>query len=145
MMIEQEEDKELELDSTKVREEDDYKVEEAVISMFAISENPHLSTMRFKGKIGNREICALLDNGSTHSFVNPGVLQGLNYAVVKTEPIIVMLAKGTKVVTDSKCMKLRYSLQGNEFCDDVRVLNIQGYDMILGIDWLRQHRPMQID
>jgi hypothetical protein len=52
-------------------------VEEAVLSMFVISSNPYLSTMRFKDMIGHREICALLDSGKTSSFVNPTVLQGI--------------------------------------------------------------------
>jgi Retroviral aspartyl protease/Retrotransposon gag protein len=142
MMVEQEEGQDLGNEEAEQTENEECKVEEAVISIFAISGNPHLSTMRFKGKIGLRDMCALLDSDSTDSFVSPNVLQGFKYAIVETEPIVVMLADGTIVVTDSKCERLRYSLQGHEFCDDVRILNIQGYDMILGIDWLRQHRPM---
>jgi Retroviral aspartyl protease len=145
MMIEQEKAKKLEPEQGEHCEMEEGEVEEAVISMFAISGNPYLSIMRFRGRIGNKKNCALLDSGSTHSFVNPSVLYGLNYIVIETELMVVMLAEGTRVVTDSKCVNLKYSLQGHEFCDDVRVLGIKSYDMILGIDWLRQHRPMNID
>lgn len=55
-----------------------FATEEAVVSMFTLSNNPNLSTMRFKGKIGTTVICALLDSGSTHSFIDPAVLQGIN-------------------------------------------------------------------
>jgi hypothetical protein len=65
MMIEQEEGNELDQNISEAREEEEYKVEEVVISMFAISKNPHLSTMRFKGKIVNKKICTLVDSGST--------------------------------------------------------------------------------
>jgi Reverse transcriptase (RNA-dependent DNA polymerase)/Retroviral aspartyl protease/Retrotransposon gag protein len=125
--------------------EEEKEAEEAVLSMFAISSNPHLTTLRFKGKVGGREVCALIDSGSTSSFVNPSVLQGVNCKLIDTTPLIVMLATGEKKVTDSKCTGLRFSLQEHEFCDDFRVLDIKGYDIILGIDWLTQYRPMEID
>jgi Retroviral aspartyl protease len=56
-----------------------------------------------------------------------------------------MVAEGTKVVTDSKCPTLQFSLQNHEFSGDLRILNTQGYDIILGVDWLRQHIPMKIN
>jgi hypothetical protein len=62
-------------------------VEEAVISMSAISGTSHLSTMRFRGKIDSRDICTLLDSDSTYNPVNPRVLQGLNYTVRETKPL----------------------------------------------------------
>lgn len=59
--------------------------------------------------------------------------------------MVVMMANGEKMVTDASCEGLIYSLQGQTFKDNLRLLNIQGYDMILGIDWLTQFRPMQVD
>jgi hypothetical protein len=50
--------------------------EEAIVSMHATSNNPKVITMCFKGYIGTIPINALVDNGSTHSFVNPMVLRG---------------------------------------------------------------------
>lgn len=55
------------------------------------------------------------------------------------------MANGDKMVTDAKCEGLHFSLQGIELKNDLRILDIQGYDIILGIDWLAQFRPMQID
>lgn len=59
--------------------------------------------------------------------------------------MVVMLANGDKLVTDTKCEALQFSLQGQEFTGDIRILDITSYDLILGIDWLRQFRAMQID
>jgi Retroviral aspartyl protease len=58
---------------------------------------------------------------------------------------VVMVAEGTKVVTYSKCLDLQFLLQNNDFSGDLRILNIQGYDIILGVDWLRQYSPMKIN
>lgn len=55
------------------------KVEEekAVVSVHASSSNPNLKTMRFTGQIGNKPIVALLDSGSTHTFIAPIALKGI--------------------------------------------------------------------
>jgi Retroviral aspartyl protease len=56
----------------------------------------------------------------------------------------VMMAEG-KVVTDCKCLGLKFSLQNHEFSGDLRILNIQGYDIILGVNWLRQYSSIEIN
>lgn len=101
--------------------------------------------MKLKGQLGKRPVYALLDSGSTHSFVDPAVLQGIQCQIVKTAPMIVMVANGEKMVTDSKCTKLQFEIKGHEFEGELRLLNITGYDMILGLDWLGQFGPMSID
>jgi hypothetical protein len=74
--------------------------------MCVISSNTQLSTIRFKGKLGTMDICALVDSGSTHRFVNPNALQGVKCKIMDTVPIIVMVAEGTKIAIDSKCLNL---------------------------------------
>jgi hypothetical protein len=64
--------------------------------MFVISNNPHLTTLRFKGRVGGREICALIDSGNANSFVNPVFFQGVKCQILETNPLIVMLAIGEK-------------------------------------------------
>jgi hypothetical protein len=98
MLIDQENElEEYELNGEK---EETTIVEEVVVSMFASSINSHLSTMRFKGKIGSKEVYALLDSGSTSNFVHPTVLQGVGCIIVETNPIVVMMTTGIKVITD---------------------------------------------
>lgn len=59
--------------------------------------------------------------------------------------MVVMVANGAKMVTDTKCDALKFSLQGEEFLKDMRLLEVQGCDMILGIDWLTSLGPMMVD
>jgi hypothetical protein len=59
------------------------EVEQAVISMYAANESKKVKSIRFKGKIGQTPVCALLDSGSTHSFVNPEVLKGLTLPITQ--------------------------------------------------------------
>ncbi|KAJ1686917.1 hypothetical protein LUZ63_018307 [Rhynchospora breviuscula] len=126
-------------------EEGEEMVEQAIISMYATSDKQMVSSMRFKGEIGKVPVCALLDSGSTHSFVHPDVITSLHIPVSHTNPMVVMVANGNKMVTDTKCDPLKFTIQGHEFHKEVRLLAVQGYDMILGLDWLMSLGPMVID
>jgi Retroviral aspartyl protease/Ty3 transposon capsid-like protein len=119
--------------------------EEAIVSMHATSSNPLANTMRFKGQIGQQSVFSLIDSGSTHSFVNPNVVHDQNDRVITTNPMIVMVANGSRMLIDSTCQGLQFSIQGHNFCHDLRLLQVQGYDMILGLYWLATLGPMQID
>jgi hypothetical protein len=54
--------------------------------------------------------------------------------IEETNPLIVMVANGVKMVTDSKCNTLQFQLLRYDFTGDFRLLQIQGYDLILGLD-----------
>ncbi|KAJ3705864.1 hypothetical protein LUZ61_009569 [Rhynchospora tenuis] len=128
----------------QAEEEEGEVIEQAIISMYA-TEKTQVNTMKFKGQIGNIPVCTLVDSGSTQSFVNPEVVKGLQLPVRRTSPMVVMVANGHTMVTDMQCDALNFSIQGHEFVKDVRLLSVQGYDMILGLDWLKELGPMQID
>jgi predicted glycoside hydrolase/deacetylase ChbG (UPF0249 family) len=110
------------------------EIEEGVISMRATHHNSFVQTMKFKGQIGKNINYALIDSGSTHNFVDPAILQGQQFTAEVTKPLIVMVANGQRMVTDTHYAALNFSLQGNLFTDDLRLLQIQGYDVILGLD-----------
>jgi hypothetical protein len=40
---------------------------------------------------------------------------------------------------------LKWWLQGHTFSTDARILEFRAYDLILGMDWLEHHSPMQCD
>lgn len=116
--------------------EEEEEIEQAIISMCNENDRKKVRTMRFKGEIAQVPICALLDSGSTHSFINSNVIEGLPVKITKTTPMVVLVANGGKMVTESKCDALTFSLQGIEFEKDRRILDVQGYDLILGLYWL---------
>ncbi|KAJ4750063.1 polyprotein [Rhynchospora pubera] len=124
---------------------EDEQVEEAVISLFSTPEAKRVKNMKFKGAIGKTPICALIDSGSTHSFVNPAVLQNQNFNISKNTPMAVVVANGNKMITEAVCNALKFSIQGHDFERDMRVLDVKGYDVILGLDWLNEMGPMMID
>ncbi|KAJ1702741.1 hypothetical protein LUZ63_002520 [Rhynchospora breviuscula] len=121
------------------------RIEEAVISLFAAKDSKRVRNMKFKGFVGQTPVCALIDSGSTHSFVNPNILYTHQCNISRTDPMSVVVANGNRMMTDSECKGFKFSIQGNEFVKDVRLLDIKGYDLILGLDWLTERGPMMVD
>ncbi|XP_078157488.1 uncharacterized protein LOC144553264 [Carex rostrata] len=107
--------------------------EQAVVNL---CNGEYNSSMTFKGKIGTIPICALMDSGSTHSFIHPNLVHNLNLEITKSNPLTVRVANGNKMQTSEVCKNLKFSLQNNEFNIDLRVLDVQGHDLLLGMNWL---------
>lgn len=101
--------------------------------------------MQIPGVIADKSVVALIDSGSTHSFLDPRVISSADYSVTKTKPMLIEVANGGTMISDSICRGVNWSLQGHSFQNDFRLLEINGYDLILGLDWLEEQGPMQID
>ena len=49
------------------------------------------------------------------------------------------------MVTESACLSYPYSIQNHHFSSDFRLLEVKGYDIILGADWIFLHSPVGLD
>ncbi|KAJ4758713.1 polyprotein [Rhynchospora pubera] len=119
--------------------------DQAVITLCANPDPQKFHTLRFRGMFDQVSICILIDTGSTHSFINPSLVDTNKWQVVTTTPLHVRIANGAAMATYTKCEGLIFTIQEQELSGTVRLLNIQGYDLILGMDWLSLHGPMTID
>ncbi|KAJ3690052.1 hypothetical protein LUZ61_019216 [Rhynchospora tenuis] len=122
-----------------------FTTEQAVITMCAHQEPSDFHTLKFKGVFDSIPICILIDTGSTHSFINPSLVDTSKWKTITTTPLHVRIANGAAMATSLKCPQLQFSLQNHKMSGEMRLLNIQGYDLILGMDWLALHGPMTID
>ncbi|XP_066365004.1 uncharacterized protein [Miscanthus floridulus] len=55
------------------------------------------------------------------------------------------LANGTQLLCSSQFLNLQWSMQDCEFVSDVKVLPLTSFELIMGMDWLVAHSPMQVD
>jgi hypothetical protein len=85
-------------------------------------------------QIGNTKILALIDSGSTTTFLDPSVIEKTELPVTNHSPVKVTVANGNILWTQAVCTIIHYSIQGHKFTFDFRILELQGYDMILGCD-----------
>ena len=82
----------------------------------------------------------LIDPGATHSFISMGFISNVN---VESQPIdcsiVVSLPTGDSRLAESVYMDSRVIIGGQEFLADLILLDIDDFDVILGMDWLSRH------
>lgn len=99
-------------------------------------DTPH--SLRLKGRKGNQNFTVLVDNGSTHNFIQPSLAKQLKLDVQSTTSFRVSIGNSDTLVCQNKCVGVSIELQGTKFLVDLFILPIQGPDVILGIQWLQE-------
>ena len=109
---------------------------------FAGTDGPR--TMCFFGSIQNHDVLILVDSGSSHSFLSSAIADKLPGVQLMPTPIRVQVANGDVVQCSSFLPSASWVLQGYNFASDLRVLPLQHFDLILGMDWLESFSPMRV-
>ncbi|KAJ4964981.1 hypothetical protein NE237_016830 [Protea cynaroides] len=89
--------------------------------------------MRVKGGLQNKLDTVLIDSGSTHNFMS------------QTLANRVMVASGEKLISPGKCNQTQLILQGIPIFVDFYLLPLEGYDVVLGTEWLSTLGPIVWD
>jgi hypothetical protein len=84
----------------------------------------------------------LVDSGSTHSFVSTTFLQKTGLQAQAGKPQVVRVANGETLMTNAMVPQMEWWCQGHTFQSDMKVLDLEAFDAILGYDWLQQYSPM---
>lgn len=108
------------------------------ISLHALTSYVVQDTIRVPGSINNHNILVLVDTRSTHSFLDAKITEQLNLHIEPTGPMLVTVSNGDTNTSKGFYPQLMWSMQGHQFCWDLRVLPLGGCDMVLGVDWLKQ-------
>ncbi|GKF32013.1 reverse transcriptase, partial [Tanacetum coccineum] len=93
-------------------------------------------TLRVKRTVGKHTIHILVDCGYTYNFVDVVVAKKLGFHIRSICPLSVTVGDGYNVETTSECKQFKWQLQGVNFCSDVMLLPLVGFEMIFGIQWL---------
>ncbi|KAK8976607.1 hypothetical protein V6N11_057207 [Hibiscus sabdariffa] len=84
---------------------------------------------------------ALLDNGSTHSYISSTASRDLQTPVEPTDKALtVMSPVGQSVTVDRVYRRCPLMVQEETFPADLMELPLEEFDLILGMDWLSEHR-----
>lgn len=54
------------------------------------------------------------------------------------------MADGSILNSDSQCLCCSYEIQGERFQTDFRLLELNGYDIVFGSDWIYDHSPVNL-
>jgi hypothetical protein len=82
----------------------------------------------------------LFDSAATHSFINSkfGTKVGLDYYHTKGAYMIV--TPGGKIASNQICKNVPIQLGSNLVKIDLLVIDLEGMDILLGMDWMTRHR-----
>jgi hypothetical protein len=124
----------LEMDTPEHMELDDSA---PLISLNAITGIAVVEMMKLLVHIQDAAVTALVDSGSTHSFVSLDLACRLHLDPLFQPGLQVTVANGDKVASTGICKDIKFSIAGEEFVLDLFVIPLVGYEMVLGVHWLR--------
>jgi hypothetical protein len=84
----------------------------------------------------------LFDSGASHSFISSSFVEKHNIPTVLLKAPLLTRTPGGDIKCQLGCSRVRIILSGVEFLADLVVLKSKGIDVILGMDWLRQHHGL---
>ena len=108
-----------------------------ISSLNALMGHPYVRALLLEGSFGDHRFHVLIDNGSTHNFIKPTIVEKLQLPVSGTKHFRVFIGNGDFLLCTQCCSSVPIALQGYKFTIDLFVLPIEGPDVVLGIQWLQ--------
>jgi hypothetical protein len=90
--------------------------------------------------INHQPMIILFDSGATHSFISPkcGTKVGLDF--YPTQGAYMIATPGGKISSNQVCRSVPIQLGINLVRTDLLLLDLEGMDVLLGMDWMATHR-----
>lgn len=101
--------------------------------------------VRMLGNVGGKDVIILIDSGSTHTFVSENLASKWRDWSPLATPMKVQVANGQILSCTHQIVACPVWISGHAFQLPLNILPLNCYDIILGMDWLEQHSPMQVD
>jgi hypothetical protein len=107
--------------------------EDPRVSLHAITGLSSTETMQLEVRLNDHTISALVDSGSTHSFISVTAACRLHLDPVHKPGLHVGVANGDQVACTGICCAVHIFIDSEEFVIDLFVIPLEGYDMVLGV------------
>ena len=116
-----------------------------MISLNAIIGIRTEDTMQLYIQIGNEQFVALLDSGSMHNFVRGDVTRRVGLQFHPYTGAGVIVANGDRVTCRGLAKDVAIRIADEQFFIDCYSIPIDGYDMVIGVTFLRTLGPILWD
>ena len=116
-----------------------------VLSADTQSAQTGASAIRLQCQVAGQTVEFLLDSGSSHSFLSERLAQQVPGHVSLQQQQKVRIAGGGHLLCTQMIPNCQWRVSGNEFYSDFKVLPLQHYDGIIGMDWLAARGTMQVN
>jgi hypothetical protein len=116
-----------------------------LISLNAITGISSANTMQLDVWVDGDTLRALIDSGSTHSFISDAVASRLHLDPLPQPGLCVRVANGDRVATTDVCRAARIFIDSEEFVLDLFIIPLDGFDMVLSVHLLHTLGPILWD
>ena len=76
--------------------------------------------------VGKRKLAMPIDRGNTHSFLDEKTTTILQCNLEETPPLSVLIANGSRMMSQFKCARFKWMMNRHEFSADLRILRLGG-------------------
>jgi predicted aspartyl protease len=90
--------------------------------------------------IRDHQVTILFDSSATHSFLNVKTMINLGFNWSHTKQVYVISTPGGKVASHHVVSRIPLEIGSKTFQPNLVTLNLDGVDVILGMDWMTQHK-----
>jgi len=110
------------------------------ISLHALTgiDPPDVPTMYVWVFLGARRLTALLDSGSSKTFINTRVAEELHIPVYPDQALKVTVGNGDQVLSPGRLAEVHGMVGGDYFWFDSHSLPMGSLDMVIGVSWMSQ-------
>ncbi|XP_027171876.1 uncharacterized protein LOC113771497 [Coffea eugenioides] len=119
--------------------------QDVMLTLHAMSGELSSSIIKMQGRYKGHHLAILLDGGSTNCFIKRSVAQMYPEMVQRHRPFKVKIADGKELQCDHWIPRMQWDMQDHKFTHDVFVLDLEPYDLILGVDWMKSYSPITFD
>jgi hypothetical protein len=92
--------------------------------------------------IGGKRTVALLDSGSTSTFIDQAFAIKANCHLCPATPQAVHVAGGGTLSSNSVVPDCSFTIGKHQFTHQFSALTLPGHDVVLGCDWMSQYSPV---
>lgn len=101
--------------------------------------------MKLVGYYKEKSLQILIDTGSTLSFIKEDTATTLNPVMKEIPTLMVVVANAQKLLTSKVTTSFCWKIQEYDFWHPLGLLHKEGFDLILGCDWVEAHSPIKIE
>lgn len=112
------------------------------MSLHALTGIATAHTMKMKICIVGVELLALVDSGSTNTFAQSDVAQRLGLDIKHRPGLSIKVANGYHVTSPGMSAVTPVDIQGELFHLECYALPLDGFDVVLGVQWLKTLGPI---
>jgi hypothetical protein len=104
--------------------EEAQQAQDVVLGMFLTNSHPTI---------------VLFDSGASHSFITSKFVAKHNLPITIMKYTMIVSSPGGEMKTKHICLTISITIRGVDFLSNLIIIDSQGIDIILGMDWLRKY------